>query len=84
MRQWKYGITAEEFAAKLASQGGKCAICGTTDWLARGKGPHVDHNHDTGQIRGILCGPCNNGLGNFQDDPDLLRAAIDYLERVPV
>jgi RNA polymerase-binding transcription factor DksA len=85
-RQYLYGITSEEFDAMLASQGGGCAICGTTDWLSRGKGPHTDHDPDRGPtaVRGILCGTCNNGLGNFGDDPARLRAAADYLERTRV
>jgi len=86
-RRYLYGITSEEFDAMLASQGGGCAICGTADWLSRGKGPHTDHDPAIGRtaVRGILCGACNNGLGNFGDDPARLRAAADYLEgtRVP-
>lgn len=83
MRQYLYGLTPEQFAAMLVDQGGGCAICGTTDWLARGKGPHTDHDPVKGRtaVRGILCGACNNGLGNFGDDPARLRAAADYLER---
>jgi len=83
MREYLYGVAADEFARRLGAQGGACAICGRMDWP--GKGPHLDHDHDTGKVRGILCGPCNNGLGNFADDPARLRAAADYLEgaRVP-
>ncbi len=79
MRQYLYGIVAGEFETLLAGQDGGCAICRTTEWP--GKGPHVDHAHETGRVRGILCGACNNGLGNFADDPARLRAAADYLER---
>ena len=83
MRQYLYDITGEQFEALLASQGGGCAICGTTDWPGKGNAPHVDHDPAKGRtaVRGILCGNCNNGLGNFKDDPTRLRAAAAYLER---
>ena len=74
-----YGITASEFDAMLAAQGGGCAICGSPD--PRGRNFHVDHCHDPKGIRGILCHPCNTGLGNFVDDPDRLAAAAAYLRR---
>jgi predicted nucleic acid-binding Zn ribbon protein len=81
-RQYLYGITIEEFEARLASQGNRCAICRTEEWS--GKGPHVDHDHATGHVRGVLCHKCNLGLGKFNDDPELLRAAIRYLEGASV
>ena len=68
-----------EFDALLDSQGGRCAICRTE--TAGGKGGwHVDHDHATGRIRGLLCHGCNIALGYFRDDPDRLRAAMAYLE----
>jgi len=79
MRQYLYGLTPEQYDALLAEQDGKCAICRTDDWP--GKGPHVDHEHETGKVRGLLCGKCNVALGNMDDDPARLRAAADYLER---
>lgn len=51
-----------------------CAICGSTENL------HVDHDHDTNEIRDVLCHHCNTGLGLFREDPEIIRAAIDYLE----
>ena len=69
----RYGITAEEADVMLASQDGKCAICRTAP--AR----HVDLDHDSGAVRALLCFNCNGGLGQFKDDPDVLRAAADYL-----
>ena len=73
-----YGMTIEEFDAILASQGSQCAICRVDE--PGGKGAwHVDHNHLTGDLRGLLCHNCNLGLGHFQDSPDLLRKAIQYL-----
>jgi hypothetical protein len=80
MRQYLYGLSRERFEALLAEQGGGCAICHTADWPGKDNRPHVDHDHATGNVRGILCGGCNNGLGNFADDPARLRAAADYLE----
>lgn len=74
-----YGITPEEFDAMLAAQGGVCAICRRTDRDRRGFRPHVDHNHATGRVRAILCGPCNRGLGQFGDDLDLIERAVQYL-----
>jgi predicted nucleic acid-binding Zn ribbon protein len=74
-----YGLTVEALAALFTSQDGRCAICGTDEWGP--KGSQVDHCHDTGAVRGVLCTNCNNGLGRFRDDPALLRAAADYLER---
>ena len=71
----RYGIGAAEVDAMIAEQGGCCAICGTPD------PQHVDHDHVTGVIRGVLCFNCNGGLGQFQDDVARLRAAIEYLHR---
>ncbi|MEY2571744.1 MAG: hypothetical protein QOE63_2094 [Acidimicrobiaceae bacterium] len=59
----------------IERQGGVCAICGRPD------PEHVDHDHATGRIRGILCFNCNGGLGQLGDDPERLRAAAAYLER---
>ncbi len=70
----KYGLTHETYAALLAKQGGKCAICRLE--MAR---PCIDHNHETGATRALLCVACNAGLGNFMDAPANLLAAVDYL-----
>jgi Recombination endonuclease VII len=56
---------------------GGCAICGKRP--ARVASLHLDHCHDTGDVRGILCLSCNQGIGQFRDDPDLLEAAARYL-----
>ena len=72
----KFGITSEEYDQMFEEQGNVCKICGagkTTKHFA------VDHDHNTGKIRGILCGDCNLGLGKFKDDPELLRIALQYL-----
>jgi hypothetical protein len=71
----RYGITAAEYDAIEEAQGGLCALC-------RERPPeHVDHDHVTGKIRGVLCSCCNQGLGNFRDSVAALRAAVTYLER---
>jgi hypothetical protein len=70
----RYGIGADEFDELVRQQGGVCAICG------RENPEHVDHDHDTGEVRGILCFNCNGGLGQFRDSIDALRAAASYLE----
>lgn len=75
--QKKYGITLEDKEAMIASQGGKCLIC-TSD-LDCFTHSHVDHDHKTGKVRGILCRFCNLGLGAFKDKIDSLKSAINYL-----
>jgi Recombination endonuclease VII len=71
----KYGISREQFDQMIVAQGGLCQICEVE--LTR---PHVDHDHFTGKIRGILCRYCNQALGFFRDSPQILRKAADYLE----
>lgn len=87
-RDWnlrKYGLTQAQFDVLLAVQGGKCAICGgdQNDHHASGRQQRmtVDHCHTTKKVRGLLCGSCNRGLGDFKDDPERLRKAAEYLER---
>lgn len=76
-RLQRYGLTLEQYEAMFLAQDGKCAICRSPD--PRGDHWHIDHDHDTGRVRGILCGHCNPGLGYFGDDPERLAAAIQYL-----
>ena len=71
-----YGLTIEEFAAKRAEQNDRCAIC--TQVFT--KTPNVDHNHETGQVRKLLCGPCNIAIGLVKEDINILQAAITYLK----
>ena len=68
-----YGITEEHYDRMLAEQGGLCAIC--RDRPAE----HVDHDHKTGRVRGLLCFNCNQALGNFTDRTDFMLGAIAYL-----
>jgi hypothetical protein len=76
----KYGITLQEFDAKLIEQKGCCAICKTSDPSGRGDWS-VDHDHASGQVRGLLCALCNTGLGAFKDSTVALRDAALYLEK---
>jgi len=77
-----FGITLTQYRAKLAEQGGVCAVCGSDEVAERnGKALAlaVDHDHDTDELRGILCISCNTGIGKLRDDPKLLRRAAEYL-----
>jgi hypothetical protein len=75
----KYGLTLAQYDAMLEAQGGVCAICRQPRPEERTL--HVDHDHETGAIRGLLCFTCNNALGNFRDEPELFHAAAQYLDR---
>lgn len=80
-----YGITIEEYEALVAKNGGGCAICGAAETKVHASGTvfrfSVDHCHETGKIRGILCMTCNRAIGMMKDNPQLLRKAAEYLER---
>ena len=76
-----YGMTVEDYDLVLAAQGYACAICGMKP---RTKRLHVDHDHKTMMVRGLLCSNCNSGvLASAKDSPDILRAAARYLEQPP-
>lgn len=74
-----YGLEAGDYDRLYAEQGGVCAIC----QRAKGKVKRlaVDHDHDTGLVRGLLCGPCNQLVGYFKNSPETFRRAADYLDR---
>ena len=76
-----YGITSDQYWALYGAQGGTCYICqrakGTTKKLA------VDHDHATGYVRGLLCGPCNKVIGHFRDDKTTAYRAFNYLVEPP-
>jgi hypothetical protein len=74
-----FGISLAEYDRMYAEQGGKCFICGGV--CPTGKTLAVDHCHATGRVRALLCSQCNNGLGRFQDRPDLLLAAAAYIQQ---
>jgi hypothetical protein len=71
-----YGLTVDDYEILISEQDGGCAICGDNSHTL-----HVDHDHKTGKVRGLLCRLCNTALGKFIDDRQLLEAAILYLDR---
>jgi hypothetical protein len=70
-----YGISIGQYRDLLKTQGGKCAIC----LVHLEDSARIDHCHNTGQVRGLLCGKCNTAIGFLNDNPELLRRAADYL-----
>ena len=74
-----YDITWEDYEAMYDKQRGCCAICKSRISSSRTQKLYVDHCHQTLRVRGLLCGNCNNGLGQFKDSPRLLQRAINYL-----
>jgi hypothetical protein len=79
-----YGLTPESYEGLLQSQGGVCAICGLTGQTWAERNLHVDHDHVTLEVRGLLCGRCNVGLGFFSDNVEMLKKAISYLDEPPM
>lgn len=75
--QDRYGLSAEEYKALLVKQNGCCAICNMSRKL------HVDHDHQTDAVRGLLCFRCNAAIGNFDDSPERLEAAATYIRQAP-
>lgn len=75
--QKKYGMTSVDFDRLVVLQSDLCAICQRP---SDEKVWHIDHDHATGLVRGLLCSRCNTGIGQFQDDPARLRAAANYIE----
>lgn len=68
-----YGLEPDDYAAMVEAQDGRCAICRRADLL------NIDHDHETGQVRSLLCRRCNVTLGFLQDDPELASLMADYL-----
>jgi hypothetical protein len=81
----EHGLTLDQYHTMVESQNFCCAICGEepkTDCGGSHDGFHIDHNHKTDEVRGLLCGEgCNQGLGMFRDSPELLEKAVDYLRK---
>lgn len=76
-----YGLTYADYERLYESQGGKCYICHRAKGTSRRLS--VDHDHDTGKVRGLLCRPCNDMLGHCRDDPKMISRAISYLAFPP-
>jgi hypothetical protein len=79
----KYGLTATQYTELITLQKGRCAICGTYDSGSKHKSWHVDHDHATGKVRGLLCKFCNSMLGYSKDNPSILLAGVGYLANPP-
>lgn len=82
----QYGLSFEDVKALLESQSGMCAICSkelviSSDMTNLSSVACVDHCHDSGKVRGILCRSCNSGIGYLKDDLDVLKSAVSYLEK---
>lgn len=81
----KYGLSVAEYEAMYKEQSGLCKLCGSPPAAAVGGKHtpsmvlHVDHDHTTGTVRGLLCRSCNHGIGSLRDDPALLEKAAAYL-----
>lgn len=78
-----YGLSMEQFDALLRIQNGRCAACKTTEPGGKGNSWHVDHNHETGFIRGLLCNSCNRACGLLNDNVERLIGLVVYLENPP-
>lgn len=76
-----YGLTLESYDAMLVKQNGVCACCGYAEKSPKKTYLSIDHNHDTGEVRALLCDRCNRGIGALGDNLDLLRKAVLYLEK---
>ena len=73
----RYGLTEEQYADLLVKQNNRCAICSTP--IVTGRHCHVDHDHTTGKVRGVLCNHCNLMLGHAKDSTEVLLKAVEYL-----
>lgn len=82
--RYRYGMTVEQEQALLAAQGNVCAVCRQPfQSEPRSRRLAVDHDHDTGEVRGLLHVTCNSGLGMLRHSPEVLARAIEYLSQPP-
>jgi hypothetical protein len=81
----KYGMTEDDYNEMYVKQRGVCAVCFKPETCLSNNGKikrlAVDHDHETGEVRGLLCNNCNRAIGLLGDDLDILQSAIDYLDR---
>lgn len=80
-RAERYGLTKSDFEAMWTAQEGRCGICGKELHRTGMKSCNIDHDHSNGIVRGLLCRACNSGIGLLGDDPERLRAALEWLKR---
>ena len=78
--QTTYGISLAQYNQMLINQNYRCKLCNTDEPRGNRGTFVVDHCHDTGKVRGLLCNYCNTGIGKLHDDPELLRKAADYIK----
>lgn len=76
----EFGLEPEEYLKMFEEQNHKCFICGNEETSVKNKNLSVDHCHKTGKIRALLCNRCNTGIGQFEDNPELLLKAFNYLK----
>ena len=77
----RYRIRSVDYERMLAEQNGQCAVCETTEYIGPGNRLHVDHNHATGQVRGLICIRCNVLIGMAQEQHGRFIAALRYLQK---
>jgi hypothetical protein len=76
-----YGLSLDDYERMVARQHGRCAVCKRREAFTDGRSWCIDHDHVTGQVRGLLCSDCNRAVGLFQDDPKIIGRAGRYVER---
>lgn len=80
----KYGLSLEERDVLLREQQFKCASCGNDLHADKPRGTHIDHCHQSGIVRGILCADCNVSLGRMRENPERIRKLAEYAERMKI
>lgn len=76
----QYGLTIEQYEALVIAQDNRCKACGEPEGHPRKRRLHVDHDHQTGEVRGLLCHHCNCALGHLHDDQSKVRGLLAYIE----